>query len=143
MQGENEIIQTINLLEPVEITEHTISKSRQELISKLQVMLGYAQSTLEDHIPNTLKCLDKALSYMKNPNKKHVKKENLNPLKKIIQQRVQYSEKKIIKMNVKCSQKKSIKKRDIPLLPKPSENEIVMCRDILCSHRSRSHIFSK
>ena len=140
MQGENEIIQTINLLEPVEITEHTISKSRQELISKLQVMLGYAQSTLEDNIPNTLKYLDKALSYMKNPDKKLVEKENLNPLKKIIQQRVQYSEKKIIKMNGKCSQKKSIKKRDIPLLPKQSENEIVMCKDILNGNKRTSYV---
>ncbi|KAE9523016.1 hypothetical protein AGLY_016647 [Aphis glycines] len=94
IQGENEIIQTINLLEPVEITEDTISKSRQELVSKLQVMLGYAQSTNEDQIPNVLKYLDKALSYMKVPNVKPAEEENLNPLKKIIQQRDQYSEKK-------------------------------------------------
>ncbi|KAL4107404.1 hypothetical protein QTP88_017747 [Uroleucon formosanum] len=102
-----------------EITEDTISKPRQELISKLQVMLGYAQSSDEDHIPNTLEYLDKALSYMKNPNKKLVEKKNLNPLKKIIQQRDQYSGK-----NIMCSRKKSIKKRDIPLLPKPTENEM-------------------
>jgi len=95
-------------------------------------MLGYALSTDEDHIPNALKYLDKALSYMKNSNKKPVEKENLNPLKKIIQQRDKYSGK-----NVKCSLKKSIKKRDIPLLPKPTENEINMCRDILnCNKRT-------
>jgi len=59
----------------VEITEDTISKSRQELVSKLQVMLGYAQSTNEDQIPNVLKYLDKALSYMKVPNVKPAEEE--------------------------------------------------------------------
>ncbi|KAL5245821.1 hypothetical protein ACI65C_013229 [Semiaphis heraclei] len=39
-------------------------------------MLGYAQSTNEDKIPNVLKYLDKALSYMKVPNMKPAEKEN-------------------------------------------------------------------
>lgn len=128
-------------------------------------MLGYAQSTDEDHIPNTLKYIDKALSYMKNPNKKFAEKDNLNPLKKITQQRDQYSRKNVkcsqkrsIKgdiplqsnniqernqysgKNVKCSQKKSIKKRDIPLLPKPTENEMNMCRDILNGNKRTSYV---
>jgi len=47
IQWGNEIIHTINLLKQVEITEDIISISRQELISKLQVMIGYAQSTNE------------------------------------------------------------------------------------------------
>lgn len=139
MQGEKEIIQTINFLESVKTTE-CITESRQELINKLQVMLGYAQSTHEDNIPNTLKYLDKALSYMKNTNeKKPDKKEKVNPLKKITQQRDQYSGNKK-KKNVKCSQKNAIKKRDIPLLPKPTENESNMCKDILDGNQRTSYV---